>query len=355
MPEQTGEKTEKATPKRREEARKKGNVAKSNEVNSSLVLLTGTLVFIFFSHHFFANIQGLMHEIFENLNGYDLSQESLRFYNAQTILFVIKVLTPLVLSVLIIGTTANVMQVGFMITGEPLKPDMNKINPLNGFKRIFSAKSAEELIKGLLKITTVGVVVYITIIGAAKDFIPLMDQSIAQVASFLGHTIMKMALRTSIALVFLAAFDFVFQRWDHEKSLKMTKDEVKQEMKQYEGDPLIKSRIRSVQREMSHKRMMSEVPNADVIITNPIHYAVALKYVSGEMNAPVVVAKGARKVAEKIKQIAREHDVPIVENPPLARALFKMCDVGQETPVDLYKSVAEVLAYIYRLKQKGAQ
>jgi flagellar biosynthetic protein FlhB len=156
-------------------------------------------------------------------------------------------------------------------------------------------------------------------------------------------------------LVILAVFDYAFQRWDYEKSLRMTKEEVKQEHKEFEGDPLIKSRIRSIQRETAHKRMMADVPKADVIITNPIHYAVALRYVSGEMTAPVVVAKGARKVAEKIKAVAEEYSIPVVEDPPLARALFTMCDVGMETPIELYKSVAEILAYVYRLKQEGIQ
>jgi len=353
MPEQAGEKTEKATPKKKEEARKKGNVAKSPEVNSALVLLTGTLVIAFTSSYFFGNIRAMMQDVFSNLSTFQVSQESIRFYSGQVILFMFKLLGPLVLSILVIGTTSNVMQIGFLITGEPIKPDLKKISPLSGFKRIFSARTVAEFVKGILKITTIGLVIYITINSASKDFIPLMDQSLAQVVAFLGNTILKVALRASVALVILAAMDYVFQRWNYEKSLRMTKDEVKQEHKEFEGDPLLKSRIRSIQRETAQKRMMSEVPKADVIITNPIHYAVALKYESGEMSAPKVIAKGARKIAEKIRAIAEEHNIPIIENPPLARSLFKMCEVGMETPIDLYKSVAEILAYVYRLKQEG--
>jgi flagellar biosynthesis protein FlhB len=354
MPEQSaGEKTEKATSKKREEARKKGNVAKSTEVNSALVLLTGTVVMAWTSSYFFGNLQVFMHGIFSNLNAYEVSQDSVRFYSMQTIFFLLKVIGPLILSILVIGTTANVLQIGFLISGESIKPDIKKLDIFKGLKRMVSAKSFAELVKGLLKITIIGIVIYITISGASKDFIPLMDQSLVQVISFLGKILLKVALRASIAMIILASLDYAFQRWEYEKSLRMSKDEVKQEYKEHEGDPLLKSRIRSIQRETAQKRMMSDVPNADVIITNPIHYAVALKYDSGEMSAPVVVAKGARKIAEKIKNIAKEHNIPIVEDPPLARALFKTCEIGMETPIELYKSVAEILAYVFRLKQQG--
>jgi len=352
MPDTGAERTEQATPKRREDARKKGNVAKSFEVNSALVLLTGTLVLSFTANYFYNSMSGMMREVFTHFNDYQISISSIQLYSLQGSLFLVKLLAPLVLSILIVGIGANVLQVGFMMSGEVIKPEIKKIDPFSGFQRLFSMKSVVELLKSIIKITVIGLVIYFTIKGAAKDFIPLMDQSVIQIINFLGHNLMKVAIRSSVAMIVLAAMDYAFQRWEYEKELRMTKQEVKEEFREHEGDPLVKSRIRSIQRETARRRMISEVPKADVIITNPVHYAVALKYVSGEMNAPQVIAKGARKIAEKIKEIATENGIPIVENPPLARALFKMCNIGMEVPMDLYKSVAEILAYVYRLKQK---
>ena len=352
MPDSSAERTEQATPKRKEDARKKGNVAKSFEVNSAVVLLVGTLVLSFTANYYYSSLGGMMRDVFTHFNDYQLTTDSVRLYTLQGFVFILKLLGPLVLSVLVVGAGANVLQVGFMMSGEVIKPDLKKIDPLSGFKRLFSMKSVVELIKGVIKITIVGFVIYFTIKSAAKDFILLMDQSVTQIMIFLGHTLLKVAIRASVALIVLAALDYAFQRWEYEKDLRMTKQEIREEFKEHEGDPLIKSRIRSIQREVARKRMISEVPKADVIITNPVHYAVALKYISGEMNAPQVIAKGARKIAEKIKEIAAENDIPIVEDPPLARALYKMCNIGMEVPMDLYKSVAEILAYVYRLKQK---
>ena len=353
MPDQSRDKTEKATPKRREDARKKGNVARSLDVNSALVLFAGTIVLSLTSDYFFGSIRGMMQDVFSQLPVYEISVASVRFYTVQAMMFLLKLLAPLLLTVLLVSTTANVLQVGFLISGEPLKPDLKKINPVNGLKRLFSIKSTVELVKGLLKISVIGVVVYVTISGAAKEIVTLMDQSITQVVVFLSGAVLKMALRASIALVILAALDYCFTRWDYEKNLRMTKLEVKEEIKELEGSPLIKSRIRNVQRETSYKRMMSEVPKADVIITNPVHCAIALRYVSGEMNAPVVIAKGAKGIAKKIKTSAEGFAIPVVEDPPLARALFKKCELGMETPEELYKGVAEILASVYRSRQKG--
>jgi flagellar biosynthetic protein FlhB len=352
MPDSSAERTEKATPKRREEARQKGNVARSIEVNSALVLFTGTILLALMAHSLFGNLSALMRDVFVHIAEFELNPTNIPHYAAMVFLFLVRVIGPLILAVLVVGVAANVFQFGFLLTGEPLKPDLKKINPVNGFKRMFSLRSIVELAKGIIKVIIVGLVIYVTLRNAAEQFLPLMDQEIGQIIGFLGSIMLKIALRASIALIILAALDYGYQRWDYERSLRMTKEEVKEELREHEGDPLVKGRIRSIQREIARRRMMSEVPKADVVITNPVHYAVALKYVAEEMSAPTVVAKGARKLAEKIKELARENDVPIVEDPPLARMLYKSCEVGEEIPVDLYQSVAEILAYVYQLKQK---
>ncbi len=351
MPDHNGERTEKATLKRRKDARKKGNVARSLEVNSALVLLTATSVIALTFDYFFGNIRGMMSDVFSQLFSYQISVDSISHFALLGFLFLMKLLAPLFISILLIGAAGNVLQFGFLITGVPLKPDLNNISPLTGLKRIFSIKSAAELAKALLKISVIGSVIFVTISGALKNFTPLVDQSPTQIAAFFGNTMLSVAFRAAIALMILALLDYCFIRWEHEKSLRMTKLEVKEELKEHEGNPLFKSRIRTVQRDISFRRMMSKLPEADVIITNPEHYAIAIRYVSGEMNAPVVIAKGAKKIAEKIKTSAVKKNIPIIENRQLAKSLFKTCELGSETPAQLYKGVAEILADVYRLRQ----
>lgn len=351
MPDTAQEKTERATQKKRDDARKKGTVAKSQEVNTAIILLTGTLMLSLTASYFIGNVRFFMADTFSHATDYVITSQSIRAYSLHGVTFLVKTLGPILLAALIFGLIANVMQVGFMASVEAIKPQFKKINPINGIKQKFSARTVADTIKSLLKLCIIGVLIYSTIKSASKDFIPLMDQSIGDIFSFLGMMMLKIALRASVALLVLAAFDYAFQKWEYEKQLRMSKQEVKEEIKEYEGDPVLKSRIRSLQRETARKRMMTEVPKADVVITNPIHYAIALKYNSDDFDAPVVLAKGARKIAQKIKEIAKENDVPIVENPELARALYKMCDIGMQIPMDLYHSVAEILAYVYGLKE----
>ncbi len=352
MPEAAAEKTERATSKKREDARKKGTVVKSTEINTAVVLLTGTLALSFTANYFVGNIRFFMTDIFIHATEFEITASNIQSYSYNSVFFLLRTVGPILLSILVLGLTANVMQVGFKISGEAIKFELNKISPLKGFKRLFSAKSVADLVKSIVKILVVGLLILTAIKSASEDFIPLMDQNVAYIFVFIGMTMLKISLRASIGIVALAAFDYAFQKWEYEKSLRMTKQEVKEEIKEQDGDPVMKARIRSIQREASRKRMMTEVPKADVVITNPVHYAVALKYKSEEAEAPIVIAKGARKIALKIKEIAKEHDVPIIENPHLARTIYKMCDIGMQIPMDLYRSVAEILAYVYGLKQK---
>lgn len=353
MPETGGERTERATPKKKEDARKKGNVAKSTEVNTAVVILTGTVVLALSGAQMVTNIAMIMKGIFENLSGFELSPATLPDYGKWGFVQLIKIVGPVAISVLVVGVTANVLQVGFMLSGEMLKPDLKKISPVAGFKKIISVRSLAELVKGVIKLAIVGLVIFVTIKGASSEFIPLMDQSIYEVLGFLGLTMLKISLRACVAIVFMAALDYAFQKWDYERNLRMTKQEIRDEYKEHEGDPLIKSRIKSLQRDVARRRMIAEVPNADVVITNPIHYAVALKYDAEVMNAPVVLAKGSRKIAERIKKIAGDHSIPVIENPELARALYKLSDIGMPVPVELYQGVAEILAYVYNLRNKA--
>jgi len=352
MADQSSDKTEQPTPKRLEDARKKGNVAKSMEINSAFILLSGTLTLFFISGYMFQNFSLFIKHVFGNLMSYQFGMDSVRPYAVSLIWISIKLIAPLLLAIMVIGILANIGQVGFLFTLEPVIPNPEKINPIKGFQRIFSMRSLEELIKGILKIAIISYVMYLVIKGHYDDYFLLMDQGTGQIISFMMKLIFQMAIKASLILLILAAADFAFQKWNYLKDMRMTKQEVKEELKEYEGDPQVRGRIRSLQREMSRKRMMADVPKADVVITNPTHYAVALKYEPDGMEAPRVLAKGSRKLALKIKEIARESGVPIVEDPPLARALFKSTEVGMEIPVDLFQSVAEVLAYIYRLKGK---
>jgi flagellar biosynthetic protein FlhB len=238
-----------------------------------------------------------------------------------------------------------------MFSSESITPKFSKVDPIKGFQRLFSLRSIVELIKNIFKICIISMVAYLVIKGELANMILLMDQGISGIMTYLGRICFKIILSTAVVLVILAILDYIYQRWEYEKSLRMTKQEIKDEYKNTEGDPLIKSRIRRLQREMAKKRMMAEVPKADVIITNPTHLAIAVKYDPENMMAPKVVAKGANIIAEKIREIARENDVMIVEDKPLARVLYKIVDVNHFIPEDLYRAVAEVLAFVYEQKK----
>jgi flagellar biosynthetic protein FlhB len=256
---------------------------------------------------------------------------------------------PLVGALMLVGVVANLAQVGFMFSHQALKPDWQRLNPLTGLKRIFSGRGLVELLKSLLKLTIIGVIVYITLRDHYPTLASTSRMSLAAAASSLTQIGLTVGLRVGAAMLVLAVADYFFQRYEFEKSLRMTKQEVIEEAKRQEN-PQLKARIRSRQRQLAMSRMMAAVPKADVVITNPTHLAVALSYKKGQMRAPQVVAKGERLVAGRIKEIAQAHGVPLVENKPLARALFSSVEIGHEVPLDLYQAVAEVLAFVYRLK-----
>jgi flagellar biosynthetic protein FlhB len=355
MPEQSyQERTEPATPRRKREAREKGNVARSMEVNSAIVLLAAVIALRFFGGTLMNHLMNIARWILSRVSVIELTTEALPGMVMSGIQFMGLMLGPIILMIMVAGVSASVVQGGFVFAGEPIKPKFSKISPAKGFKRMFSIRSVVEMIKGLIKLLIIGVIGYSTLRGELNSVPYLMDQDVPQIMAFLGNMGFKLMLRASLALLIMAVLDYAYQKFEFEKKLRMTKQEVKEEYKRTEGDPLIKSRIRSIQRERARQRMLSDVPKADVVVTNPVHLAVAIKYDSHKMAAPTVVAKGARLVAEKIKEIAQAHDVPIVENKTLARLLYRTVEIGAQIPFELYKAVAEILAYVYRLKKKSS-
>jgi len=258
---------------------------------------------------------------------------------------------PVFLVIAVAGVVVNLFQIGFLFTGEPLRPKLNKINPGEGFKRIFSRRSLETLARDILKIVVVIWIGYSALKKVFPQVLKMVDYPVEGIFAFTGSTVFSIAMKILIGYGVIAVLDYAFQRWDYERSMMMTRQEVREELKQTEGDPLLRARIRTMQREIARRRMMEEVPNAQVVITNPTEIAVALAYDAG-MVAPVVVAKGRRIIAEKIRQKALEAGVPIVENIALAQALYKAVDIGGPIPPELFTAVAEVLAYVYRLKGK---
>jgi flagellar biosynthetic protein FlhB len=260
-------------------------------------------------------------------------------------------IAPILIILLIVSILTNLLQTGIIFSVEPLTPKASKIDPIKGLERVFSKKSLVELAKSILKIAIVGGVAYYALKDEISQMIPLLYQENARIFALLGELSFKVLVRCCCVIMIMAILDFMYQKWEHAQKLKMTKQEVKDEFRQSEGDPMVKSRIRSIQREMARRRMMEEVPKADVIITNPTHLSIALKYKPDEdMKAPVIVAKGANNIAFRIREIAVKHNIPMMENKPLAQNLYKL-ELGTEIPPQFYQAVAEILAYVYGLKK----
>lgn len=349
---QDQERTEQATPKRREEAHEKGQVAKSRELASVAVLGSCLIYFYFGASHMVKHMSALMKRYFINSSRLSINDVNIHSILLDFIYETFLILIPFLIVVMIAGFLANLFQVGFMFSTESIKPQLSKIDPLKGFRRLLSTRSLVELAKGIAKMTIVGLIAYWTMKGELRKIMPLMNYNIADIIIFISRVSFKILLTTSIALLVLAILDYIYQKWEFEKNLKMSRQEIKDENKQTEGDPLVKGRIRRLQRDIARKRMMAQVPKADVVVTNPTHFAVAISYAPEKMSAPVVVAKGADFLAEKIKEIARQHDIPIVENKSVAQVLYRMVDVDQTVPETLYKAIAEILVYVYSLKRK---
>ncbi|MEE2754403.1 MAG: flagellar biosynthesis protein FlhB [Candidatus Latescibacterota bacterium] len=344
------EKTEQATPKRREESAKKGQVAKSQELNSAVVLMTALCGLYMLSGTIYKDLSSFTVEILTNGYTYEITIGSIWSYALKWGMLFFGAAGPMMVLLSVAALVVSIGQVGFTINEEALSLKLQRIDPIAGAKRLISKRSLVELFKGIFKIAIVGYISYITIEPELFTMATLIEVGVGDTFRYIGGMIMEVGIKTALVLLVLAILDFAYQKWEHNNSIKMTKQEVKEEQKQTEGDPQVKMRIRSLQREAARKRMMDEVPKADVVITNPTHYAIAIKYDLDNMPAPTVIAKGQNLVAQRIKEIARENNIPCVENKPLAQTLFKAVEVGMEIPRDLYKAVAEVLAYVFKLR-----
>jgi flagellar biosynthetic protein FlhB len=344
------EKTEKATPKKRNDARKKGQVAKSADLPGAFILLFVFASFLMLGNHYSSGVMGLFRSLFEDWLTMELTTENIMGLFLNIVWQVLLLLLPIFAIAMVVGVVGNVVQFGFLLTGHSLKADIKKLDPIQGFKRIFSMRSLAEFLKSIFKVTIIALMVYTTIAGEWEKLLLLPMQPIPAIFAFAAKITINLGIKIGAVLIVLAFLDFIYQKYEHEKSLKMSKQDIKDEFKKSEGDPLIKGRIRERQRKMALQRMMQEVPKADVVITNPTHFAIALKYDASQMEAPKVLAKGMDHVALRIKEIAKEHDVVTMENKPLARALYERAEIGDVIPGDLFQAVAEVLAYVYKVK-----
>lgn len=351
MAEDEGERTEQATDARREEFRKRGQVANTRELSAAVLFLAASGSIWMVGRFYFSNMQ----EIFNKTFGLDMVAlvragqpfEVLSFVGTKAVILIL----PVMVGACLIGVLSNVIQTGFLQVEDALSPDFNRINPLSGFKRIFSLKSLVEGGKSLLKLVFISVIMYFLLRAEVAQIPYLASSTPEQIIEYIANVASRLLFGIGIAQLTLAAADYFFQRWDLERQMMMTKQEIKEEVKQREGDPQIKARIRRIQKDMSQRRMMDAVPKADVVIVNPTHIAVVLKY-SDNLPAPQLVAKGADFVADKIRELAKEHNIPIVQNIPLARTIYKTMKIGQVIPRELFVAVAEVLSYVYRLKRK---
>lgn len=344
------EKTEEPTGKKLGDARNKGQVARSQELSTAFVLIAGFWGLKSLGGSVYTEITTYCAYIFGHLNQGVATEDVMNLFLGIMVILA-KTALPLMLCVMIAGLAINVFQTGFLFTTEPLGFNFDRLNPINGLGRLFSKRALVELVKSVCKIMIIGAFVYGYLKAEILNMPKLIYLDIGQGMLFIGQVIFDLAFRICGIILVMALCDYFYQKWQFMQDMKMTKQEVKEEFKQMEGNPQIKGKIKQKQRQMAMQRMMREVPKADVIVTNPTHFAVALRYEKG-MRAPVIVAKGQDLVAQKIKTIAAAAGVTIVENPPLARALFAVAEIGDMVPAELYKSVAEVLAYVYRLKHR---
>lgn len=351
-----GEKTEDATPKKLNDARKEGKVAKSKEIGNGLTLLALFVVLkIFLSWignrlgELFAGVYNRIPDMVQSA-GNKVPESNFHHLFLLMMIRALLIMAPVLLVGFLVAFLSDLLQVGWHPTGKPLQPKPNKLSPISGFKRIFSINSVAELVKSIAKILLIAIVSYSYLKNQHRIFFVLLDMPVTQAILLIGQVVVDLGMRIAIVYMLIALGDFIYQKRKFANDMKMTKQEVKDEMKDQEGNPEIKGKQRQRMQEASRRRMMQRLPEADVVITNPTHYAVAIKYDPDVNEAPVVLAKGADYLAQRIKEIARENKIEIVENKPLARMLYANVDIDAEVPPELYQAVAEVLAYVYHLQ-----
>ncbi|MBT5027346.1 MAG: flagellar biosynthesis protein FlhB [Nitrospinaceae bacterium] len=345
------QKTEDPSSKRISDSQEKGNFAHSREINSSFILLAALTGFMSLGEQSARDVMSAWTTSIVEAGTLQLTSEELFKVIVTSMKDFLKIIGPFLFLIMLGGIGSNIVQIGGLrFSTHPLIPKFNKLNPLTGFGRIFSKNTLMELFKSLFKVGIISVVSYYTIKSHWTEIPGLMGFGVGQSLSFMGQVALEIIFYVLLIMIFLSLIDFAFQRFTYHENLRMTKQEVKEERKETDGNPQIKQRIRTVQMEMARKRMMSAVPDADVIVTNPTHISIAIKYDPNNSSAPLVVAKGVGPIAMRIREIAKENGVPLVEDKPLARALNKTVEVGQLIPSSLYKAVAEILAYVYKLK-----
>lgn len=349
------EKTEQPTSKKIKDARDKGQIAQSKDLNGAISLLAVFMSFSFFSGYFIDNL--ILYYRFTM----DLVTETERLFSTngialffgESLLLILKLSLPLLMVALVSGVLVSYIQVGVLFSVEPIKPKLEKINPLKGLKNMFSTRSLVEMVKSVTKAVLIIYVAVSYINDHIRELLITLELDLGSIIMVMWDLVYNVVVRCSILLFVIAIFDYAYKKWKNNKELMMSKQEIKQEYKQSEGDPLLKAKIKEKQRAFAMSRMMQEIPKADVVITNPTHFAVALRYDVNLGDAPIVIAKGQDLIAQNIKRIAGEHAVPVVENKPLAQMLYKTVDIGSFIPADLYEAVAEVLAYVFSLKKNS--
>ena len=350
-----GDKTEKATPKKLDDARKEGRVARSSDLINGFMLLLmffvlklfgGIMANLFLDSFvkYYNKASDISMEVFDVKQAVNLSNE--------IVIDIVIASLPVLIGSFVVALVGNIVQVGWKVTGKPLKPKLDRLNPIGGFKRMFSQEKVVELIKSILKVLAIALVAYNEVKDRWKFILNLYDFEFMQAVLNIFDIVLDVGIKISVIFVIIGLADFGYQKWKHLHDLRMSKQEVKDEMKQSEGDPQIKGQIRQKMREGARRRMMQDLPKADVVITNPTHFAVAVKYDKETAEAPYVLAKGADYVAANIKEIAKQNNIEIVENKPLARMLYYNVEIGDQIPPELYQMVAEVLAYVYSVKIK---
>jgi len=345
----SGEKTEKATPQKRQESRKKGEVAKSQEVPSAFILFGSALALYFLGGWYLERLLALFQFAYQDLLLTTLTVQNLPELINQLLLEMVILAAPLFVMAIVFGIGGTFAQIGFLFAPEAVLAKLNRIDPISGAKRIFSMRALVELLKSILKVVVIGTAAGIILWTNRETLMGLSHLPIRQASAVIGQLTFQLFVTVALILVVLAVADFMYQKYEFEKQIRMSKQDLKDEYKKTEGDPLIKSKIKEKQRQMSLNRMIQDLPNADVLITNPTHFAVALAYDDSSMEAPTVIAMGMDFQALKLREKAKEFRVTIVENKPLARALYAQTDIGDPVPEELFGAVAEILAYVYRV------
>ena len=350
-----GEKTEDATAKRLQDARKEGQVAKSQELVTAAMLFSLFIAIKIFGGYIANSFLKVFHRNYAYIGTYTVEKPEIGMMSSmfgQAMLDILLMLLPIFAFAIVVSSILNVLQVKWQVTAKPLKPKFNRLNPVSGFKKIFSMDKLFELVKSVAKIGLIFYLAFDTVRDEINVLNIFYDLELLPAVIYISDFVVNMGIKISAVYLIIGLLDFIYQKFKFKKDMKMSKQEVKDEYKQQEGDPQVKGRIKSKMRETSMRRMMQKMPDADVVITNPTHFACAIKYDKAVASAPVLIAKGADHLAQKLKDVAKEHNIPIVENKPLARMLYYNVDLDNEIPEELYQMTAEVLAYVYQLKNK---